>query len=178
MDCVAEAEADGEAREGVERIPLTSGILQSVRIVFRAIQAHSRAVEASCGIGDSKLWLLWEISRSPAVGVSQLARSLGVHVSTCSNLLDSLQKHGLIARDRGARDQRQVQVRLTPAGERLLAGAPRPVQGALNAALARMSLEQLQGLHGSLALLVNQLGGGRAAHGQVPLGEIMTGEKL
>lgn len=163
--------------ENNERIPLTSSILKDVRILFRTIQAHSRTVEASCGIGDSKLWLLWEISRSPSARVSELARKLGVHVSTCSNLLDALQKHGLIQRDRGEQDQRQVRVRLTAAGERLLANAPKPAQGALNAALARMELNELQNLHTSLTLLVQQLGQPTPALGQIPLDESLSGEK-
>jgi len=160
--------------ENNERIPLTSSILQDVRILFRTIQTHSRKVEASCGIGDSKLWLLWEISHNPSARVSDLARKLGVHVSTCSNLLDALQKHGLIQRGRGEQDQRQVKVRLTTAGEQLLASAPKPAQGALNAALGRMELIELQNLHTSLTLLVQQLGVSTPALGQVPLGEPLT----
>jgi DNA-binding MarR family transcriptional regulator len=134
-------------------------------------------VEASCGIGDSKLWLLWEISHSPSARVSELARKLGVHVSTCSNLLDALQKHGLIQRDRGEQDHRQVKVRLTMAGERLLANAPKPAQGALNAALGRMPLIELQNLHASLTQLVQKLGQTTPTLGQIPLDESLSGEK-
>lgn len=163
--------------ENNERIPLTSSILKDVRILFRTIQAHSRTVEASCGIGDSKLWLLWEISHSPSARVSDLAQKLGVHVSTCSNLLDALQKHGLIQRNRGEQDQRQVKVRLTIAGERLLASAPKPAQGALNAALGRMEMVELQNLHTSLTQLVQQFGQTTPTLGQIPLDESLSGEK-
>lgn len=157
--------------ENNQRLPLTSSILNDVRILFRTIQAHSRTVEASCGIGDSKLWLLWEIAHSPSARVSELARKLGIHLSTCSNLLDALQRHGLITRDRGEEDHRQVKVKLTQAGEQLLANAPKPAQGALNSALGRMSTSELQDLQTALTRLLQQLGASTSTTGHPPLGE-------
>jgi DNA-binding MarR family transcriptional regulator len=52
--------------------------------------------------------------------VGTLAEQLEVNASNASRLCDRLQRLGLVARDRSARDGRAVDVSLTPAGRALL----------------------------------------------------------
>lgn len=132
-------------------------VIRQLRIIIRALQGHSRAIERSCGISAAQLWALWELQRSPGLNVGDLSRRLSVHPSTTSNLLDKLEQGGLIERQRRERDQRIVRLFITATGETLLAGAPAPPQGELNRALQAMPPDQLQRLHDSLSVLVTHM---------------------
>lgn len=132
-------------------------ILQDLRIIFRASQAHARLVEKTCGLSSAQLWMMWELFNMPGLKVSELAHILSIHTSTCSNMLDKLQDKGLISRDRSNKDQRIVQLNLTDNGLKILATAPRPAQGLLADVLLRLSDESLNHLEIGLKEFTNSL---------------------
>ena len=134
-----------------------NAILKDLRIVFRAIQSHSRVVEKESGLSSAQLWMLWELFNAPGLKVSELARLLSIHQSTSSNMLDKLEAKGLTIRQRSVNDQRIVQLYLTEEGTRLLAKAPRPAQGALTEALHRLPDVTLAHLETGLSELVTLL---------------------
>jgi DNA-binding MarR family transcriptional regulator len=81
-----------------------------------------------------QLRVLFEVRRSPGITTGQLARSLGVTVSTTSGLVTKLADGGLIARGSSQSDRRQIPLELTEAGRSLageLAGVTRPFVGNL-----------------------------------------------
>ena len=132
-------------------------ILKDLRILFQASQAHAREVEKDCGLSSAQLWMLWELHNFPGLRVSELAKILTIHVSTCSNLLDKLQAKGMISRKRSASDQRSVHLNLTDKGLELLAKAPRPAQGVLTDALLRLPDTELNYLEVGLDTLVKAI---------------------
>ncbi|BAZ92657.1 hypothetical protein TspCOW1_24880 [Thiohalobacter sp. COW1] len=133
-------------------------IIQQLRIVYRAMQEHSRWVERQCGVSAAQLWALWEMHKRPGMRVSELSRSLSLHQSTTSNMLDKLEKKGLIERRRGGPDQRVVKVYLTAAGAAIVKQAPQPAQGTISDALLRLPEQRLaqldQGLQAMVAAMV------------------------
>lgn len=132
-------------------------ILKDLRIIFRAIQAHSRLVEKESGVSSAQLWMMWEIFNTPGMKVSELAKVLSLHQSTCSNMLDKIEEKGLVSRDRSTTDQRIVRLFLTEKGTKLLAAAPRPAQGALTQALFKLPDKTLDNLEQGLTELVRAL---------------------
>ena len=144
-------------------------VTQHLRILFRAVQAHSKFVEKTCGLSSAKLWMLYEIYTHPGLKVSQLAAVLSIHPSTCSNMLDKLEKKGLLVRDRSKTDHRAVHLFLTPQGEELLSLAPQPVQGELTRALEKLPEEQLIKLEKGLDGLVYSLLRKDDSAGLIPL---------
>jgi len=140
-----------------ERNELAKNIVQDLRVVVRTIQAHSRWVEKQCGVSSVQLWAMWELFSSPGQKVSDLSRSLSIHQSTASNMLDKMEEKELIRRDRSGPDQRVVQLFLTKKGSDLLSVAPRPAQGAVQDALNRMSDEQLNILKRGLDSLISHM---------------------
>ncbi len=127
------------------------------RVVVRAIQAHSSWVERQCGLSAAQLWALSEVATQPGMSVSDVSRRLSIKPATASNLLDKIERKGLLRREREGRDQRVVQLYATEAGLRLLGTAPQPPQGALVHALARLQDDRLGALADHLAELVDQL---------------------
>lgn len=125
-------------------------ITRQLRMLFKTVQQHAKDVEKACGLSSAKLWMLHEIACQPGIKVSQLAKALLIHPSTCSNLLDKLEDLALILRDRSKSDQRSVHLHLTDKGRQLLAAAPIPHQRQLNDALGHLSTEQLVNLERGL----------------------------
>ena len=140
-----------------ERQDRMQKITKQLRMIFRAVQSHSKTVEHQCGLSGAKLWMLWELYANPGLKVSELARALTIHASTCSNMLDQLEDKDLIRRDRSKIDQRSVHLYLTEEGTKLLAKAPRPAQGTLSEALERLSDNHLVQLEGGLDKLIESM---------------------
>ena len=132
-------------------------IIKQLRILFRAVQAHSRSVETTCGLSSAQLWMLYEVSLSHGIKVSELASILSIHRSTSSNMLDKLEKKNLISRDRSKSDQRSVHIYITEQGKELLAQAPSPPQGQLSNTLSKLTSEQLTNLETSLQVFIDAL---------------------
>jgi DNA-binding MarR family transcriptional regulator len=102
-----------------------------------------------------------------------VARSLAIHQSTASNLLKSLERRRLVARERRGADQRNVQLYATAKGLRLLRRAPQPLIGVLQQALTELPAPVLAGLHVSLARVIAAMKVKRlAAARAMPLSEM------
>jgi DNA-binding MarR family transcriptional regulator len=157
--------------ETEQRPRLSQNILQSLRIIFRTIQAHARTVEKQCGLSSAQLWMMWEIYSHPGMKVSELAEALSIHTSTCSNLLDKLQGKNLVRRERTDPDQRTVRIYLTGHGERLLSEAPGPPQGTLQEGLSRLPDKYLLDLEMCLEKLVVLLRAKDEEAGMIPISE-------
>lgn len=149
-------------------------ITKQLRVVFRAVQAHSKTVQSTCGLSSAKLWMMWELFASPGLKVSELARSLAIHPSTCSNMLDQLEAKELVRRDRSKIDQRAVHLYLTEEGTTLLAKAPRPAQGTLSEALKRLDDSHLHYLEDGLNQLIKVMKVKDEEAGLVPMQEGYT----
>lgn len=128
--------------------------LKRFRMVFRAVQQHSLRVEQRCGLTSAQLWAMSELAARPGLRVSELAHAMSIHASTASNLLDKLERKGLIEKQRQRDDQRVVLLTATPAGLNLLGFAPAPTTGILQSALFQLPPEILQSLIGNLDALV------------------------
>ncbi len=68
-----------------------------------------------------QLRVLFQVRRQPGITTGQLARCLGVTISTTSGLVAKLADGGLVARGSSQDDRRQIPLELTNAG-RVLAG--------------------------------------------------------
>jgi DNA-binding MarR family transcriptional regulator len=135
--------------------PSATAVLQQFRELFRVSQQHFQRIESHCGVSGAQLWALSELSSAPGLSVSQLARKMSIHLSTSSNLLDKLEAQGFVRRERGTDDQRIVRIFLTASGQRMLKKAPRPVEGVIPDALAKMPAQALRSLQRDLGLLLD-----------------------
>ena len=132
-------------------------IVQSLRIIFGSIQAHSHWIEQQCGVSAAQLWALREIACSPGLKVTELALVLSVHPSNCSSMVDKLRKKGLVRKQRIGPDQRVVRLHITPKGQELLASAPGPLQSGLIDALNAMPDDKLLNLDINLISLIRRM---------------------
>jgi DNA-binding MarR family transcriptional regulator len=145
-------------------------VLRRFRVVFNSVKTHFQQVEKKAGVGGAQLWALSIINASAGIGVNDLARAMNVHQSTASNLVKALVERELIGAAKEGPDRRTVQLRILPAGIRVLRRAPGPFTGVLPQALASLDAATLARLDRDLAKLITALGAdARAAN--IPLGQ-------
>lgn len=152
----------GKGQEGLSAPALATAcgkekrleVLKQFRVLLRSIKRHYHSVEKECGLSGAQLWALAEIAGTPGIKVGELARQLGVHVSTASNLLRRLEDLTLVRRKRVGDDQRVVHLELSAKGKKILRLAPRPFVGILQQALAELPRPRLHSLHTNLAELI------------------------
>jgi DNA-binding MarR family transcriptional regulator len=80
----------------------------------------ARAGDPERGLTLSQYGLLEPLADRADARVSELAEQAGIAPSTASRMLDALERRGIVARSRQARDRRGVTVALTRAGAELL----------------------------------------------------------
>lgn len=143
-----------QAGEGPVR---AADVLRQFRVIFRSVKRHFQVIERECGVGGSQLWALATMVENPGIRVTDLARSLSIHQSTASNLVEQLVRLGLAVRERDDVDQRVVRLSATPRAGSLIAKAPQPLVGVLPDALSRLAAADLERLHAALVGLLGEM---------------------
>jgi len=146
-------------------------VLRRFRLVFNAVKTHFQQVEKKAGVGGAQLWALSVIRATPGVGVNGLAAAMDVHQTTASNLVKALVSAEMIAAEKNGPDRRAVQLRILPAGSRVLRKAPGPFAGVLPGALAALDAETLERLDHDLGLLIEALHADERA-AEIPLAQM------
>lgn len=132
-------------------------VLRRFRLVFNAVKSHFQQVEKEAGIGGAQVWALSVVRAEPGIGVGALAASMDVHQTTASNLVRSLVEQGFVESHRSSIDRRATQLKITRAGQRVLAKVPGPFAGVLPQALAQLEPAVLARLDADLAALLKVL---------------------
>ena len=131
-----------------------SGIVQSLRRIFKVIQNYSQQVLDKFGVTGPQLWALKTISQYRKLSLGDLSKRMYLDPSTITGLVDRLEKKGYAVRDRGQKDRRVIKVELTPKGKRLVRKTPNPAQGKMIYGLRRLRKEKLDLVYSSLQKLV------------------------
>jgi DNA-binding MarR family transcriptional regulator len=143
------------ARHG--RAALNVAVLRSFRLIYGSVRQHFRAVQKSCGVSGSQLWIMHEVHKAPGIGVSDLAARLSIHQSTGSLLVEKLVRAGLLKKSKSNADQRRVGLQLTAKGQRCVQRAPGPPEGVLPEAIAGLSHAQARALLNNLRAVAAEL---------------------
>ncbi len=101
-------------------------------------------------ITGPQLGCLSAVKESGPLTTTKFAQAVYLSPSTIVGIVDRLEEKGLVIRQRGNKDRRQVQICLTEAGERLVECAPSSLQDTLADTLK--SLPELEQVSITLAL--------------------------
>jgi DNA-binding MarR family transcriptional regulator len=113
--------------------------MDAVRAVVRALRINTRAIELEIGISLAQLFVLQQVAQRPATSLNDLAERTATHQSSVSVVVRRLVERGLVMRRADTADKRRVQIELTPAGQKLLVGAPETIQIRLMTALEELN---------------------------------------
>ncbi|MBI9083993.1 MAG: MarR family transcriptional regulator [Desulfobacterales bacterium] len=103
-------------------------VLVSLRKIIQSIDLHSRFLVKQYGLTGPQLVVLQEIAKAGEAPIGKIAKACSLSQATVTGVLERLEKRRLVARQRSDMDRRQVLVKTTEAGDRLLKDAPPPMQ--------------------------------------------------
>jgi DNA-binding MarR family transcriptional regulator len=113
------------------------------------------------GITQAEAHVLVALSQHGPMPIGALHRAFGHKPSTLTNVVDRLERRGLVRRESNPDDRRSVLIRLTGPGEdvagRVLAALTR-LQDHLRATIAPRDMEGVENVVRALAAVVDQLG--------------------
>ena len=148
-------------------------VLQQFRVIYGTMRQYFRELEECCGLPGSQMWVLQEVERTPEIGITELAVRLGIHQSTCSQLVEKLVVKNCLVKKRQSMDQRRVGLCLAAEGRKAIAALPGPAEGALPEALSAIPDVALKTLNINLAELIGHLPGKDEAFATMPLAEMV-----
>ncbi|MBD3403537.1 MarR family transcriptional regulator [candidate division GN15 bacterium] len=129
-------------------------ILQYLRRIMRAIDIHSRKLKSQHKITGPQLVCLLAVVDEGPITATRIAERVFLSASTVVGILDRLEEHGLVQRERDAQDRRLVNITATGGGLELARKAPSPLQDGLANGLKELpELEQA-----TIALSLKRIG--------------------
>lgn len=103
-------------------------MLVSMRKITQAISQHSRNLSKRYGMTGPQLVILNEIANRQPLSVTELARSISLSQATVTDILNRLDRKGLIERMRDLSDRRRVMIKITRGCSEILSKAPPALQ--------------------------------------------------
>ena len=100
----------------------------NLRRIIQAIDLHSRQLALQHVFTTPQLLILKLLPSEATVTVSQLAKQVSLKQATVTDILNRLERKGLVRRRKYSTDRRQVWIEETDAGRKLLEAAPSPLQ--------------------------------------------------
>jgi DNA-binding MarR family transcriptional regulator len=99
-------------------------ILIALRRIVRAIDRHSRRLAQEFGLTGPQVVLLRELVRNGKMHVAELAENICLSHATVTDILNRLEKRGLIDRTRSLTDRRRIMVTATEQAKALIKQSP------------------------------------------------------
>ena len=96
----------------------------ALRRITRAIDLHSRRLVQSHGLTGPQTLLLRSLLNDGETSVGDLAQRISLSQATVTDILNRLEKRGLVRRVKSETDRRRVYVEATTACDRLLENSP------------------------------------------------------
>jgi DNA-binding MarR family transcriptional regulator len=101
---------------------ISEQILVALRRVSRAVDQYSRQLAQNYGLTGPQAMLMKAVARDDGLSMGELARRVSLSQATVTDVAKRLEARGLLERRRDRDDRRRVGIRLTPAGQTLMAG--------------------------------------------------------
>jgi DNA-binding MarR family transcriptional regulator len=113
-------------------------ILIALRRIVRAIDLHSRRLAQEFGLTGPQVVLLQELVRHGEMHVAELAQNITLSHATVTDILNRLEKRGLISRTRSITDRRRVLVTPTEQALAVVEKSPPLLQEQFSQRLAKL----------------------------------------
>lgn len=142
--------------------PRALAFLRQLLALDQALHVASKRMTRQVGVTGQQRLVIRLIGRHPAITPGELARRMHLHPSTLTEILERLERGGLVKRQRDAADGRQVRLTLSAGGRRLDRSTAGTIEAAIAHALATVKEADLEaagrvhatltaGLHGICA---------------------------
>ena len=133
--------------------------LRTLWALDHALQKCSKRMSRVLGVTGPQRLALRLVGRFPGLPAGRLARMLHLHPSTITGVVKRLSEHGLIVRSSDDPDRRRSLLRITPAGQALLARTQPAIEFAVTAAISALPDEQVETTRNTLIAVTRKLEG-------------------
>lgn len=138
-----------------------SGLVEEVDRLLRSVSqlVRRRGQESLAGfdVTPPQFNALLDIARTGPLTMGELCQHLYLASSTVTDLIDRMERAGLVARERDTQDRRVVRNQVTDRGQMVIDGVMAARTAYLATVLRRMSPEQRQTVLGTLQLIQTQM---------------------
>lgn len=121
------------------RHEINDEIVVALRRIARAIDLHSRRLAQEFGLTSPQLVLLKTLTRAGEIHVAELAKSINLSHATVTDILNRLEKRGLINRKRSSTDRRRIIIKPTGRAIALVKRSPPLLQDRFSAQLLQLA---------------------------------------
>ncbi|WP_245537700.1 MarR family winged helix-turn-helix transcriptional regulator [Sediminispirochaeta smaragdinae] len=111
-----------------EHYDISYDVLVTLRRIIRAIDMHSKRLGKEYGLTGPQLMILKEIRSGTDITIGHVAKKVSLSQATVTNIIDRLEKRGMVTRERSTLDKRRVIVRTTDKAEEILKTNPSVLQ--------------------------------------------------
>jgi DNA-binding MarR family transcriptional regulator len=136
----------------------SAAIMQSLRRIVRFLRIAERDAVSSHDLSAAQLFVLHSLAASPAKSLAELAGRTLTDASSVSTVVAKLVAKKLVARVRSPDDARKFELRLAPAGERVVRATPTLVQTRITDGVAKLPANERDAIVHSLDVLVRAIG--------------------
>jgi DNA-binding MarR family transcriptional regulator len=140
-----------------------TSVLIALRRIVRFLRLTDRAVESACDLSAAQLFVLQTLVDGPASSLSEVAQRTLTDQSSVSTVVARLEQRGLVRRTASRTDRRRAELRITPAGVRMVQSAPRAPQAQLIVAIRALPPSRRTELVRVLDSLVTLIGANEIA---------------
>jgi DNA-binding MarR family transcriptional regulator len=136
----------------------SAAIMAALRRIVRYLRLADREAESGHGLSAAQLFVLTSLAATPADSLAELAGRTLTDASSVSTVVAKLVAKKLVARVRSADDQRRFTLRITPAGDKVVRGAPRLVQARITDGIGTLAPARRGEVVRALDTLVHAIG--------------------
>ena len=112
--------------------------LRTIWALDHQLQTASRRMESVLGVTGPQRFVLRIVSLHPGITPGEVAKTLHVHPSTLTGVLQRLEKRRLLQRKSDAADARRVHLQLTDAGTKVALHTSGTIEDAVKSTLAKL----------------------------------------
>ena len=136
--------------DGADAAAVDDGVKDRIIADFRGAMAELRCIGSEklvrMGVSMTQLHVASILDRHGDMPMSRLAEMIDISVSNATGLIDRMEEHGYVVRDRVPDDRRVVLVRLSATGRKLLDDIELLRTEVLRTVLDRLDSDQVAGL--------------------------------
>jgi MarR family transcriptional regulator, organic hydroperoxide resistance regulator len=148
-------------------------ILDFMRLLWsveHGLQSTSKRMEATLGITGPQRLVLRIVSQRPGLSPGEVARSVHLHPSTITGILQRLVKKGLLRRERDSKDHRRIRLRSQAAARGFVAASSGTVEWAVTRALTGIPMHRVRHAREVLSAIASALADGHARGARIDHG--------
>jgi DNA-binding MarR family transcriptional regulator len=132
--------------------------MQSLRRIVRFLRTAERDAKSSYNLSAAQLFVLHSLAVSPARSLTELAGRTLTDASSVSTVVAKLVAKKLVTRGRSPDDARRRELRLAPAGERVVRATPTIVQTRITDGVAKLPPDERDAIVRALDVLLRAIG--------------------